>query len=78
MQRLMTREEVADTLGVHPNTIDHWRRQGRFPQPVRFPGGRTIRWRPGDVERWVADQLGAEAQAPRRRGQRKSAADRLA
>jgi predicted DNA-binding transcriptional regulator AlpA len=56
--RLMSVKELADVLGVHERTC--WRLaamaevgQGDFPKPVRITP-RTVRWRPADVEAYLA------------------------
>lgn len=53
-ERLLTVQEVADYLGVPRATIYAWRRQGEGPLGHRV--GRHIRFRPEDVEAWLADQ----------------------
>lgn len=50
--------KLAAVLGVSLRTIRSWDSSGRLPQPLRI--GRTVRWRSGEIERWMT------AGAPRR------------
>jgi excisionase family DNA binding protein len=49
LERLMKPEEVADYLGVHPQTVRLWIRSGRLPAR-RVAGLRALRVRASDVE----------------------------
>ncbi|NIA03350.1 MAG: helix-turn-helix domain-containing protein [Nitrospirae bacterium] len=53
--RLLTVEDLADDLGVPVATIYAWRyrRQG----PPGFQVGRRLRFRRGDIDRWISDRL---------------------
>jgi excisionase family DNA binding protein len=57
--RLLTARELAEQLGVSTETILRWTRAGALPG-FRLPGGQ-IRYRPSDVERWLADRATAAA-----------------
>jgi predicted DNA-binding transcriptional regulator AlpA len=35
--------EIAQLVRVHPRTVHRWRKDPRFPQPVRL-SRRTLRW----------------------------------
>jgi len=71
---LLTKKAVAETLAVHPNTIDNLRRDDpTFPRPIPL-SERTLRWRTADIERWV-DALAGDTPTPARRA--KGAAERL-
>jgi excisionase family DNA binding protein len=51
---LLTSAQVAPLLGVrHPKTVERWVREKHVPC-VRI--GRTLRFRAGDVLRWVAQR----------------------
>lgn len=54
MQKLLTTAEVADLLGVKPDTIESWRVRGTGPSLPWVKVGRAVRYRPTDVERVVA------------------------
>jgi len=51
---LMTARELADMLGLSPETVLRWVRQGRLPA-IRLPGG-AIRFREGEVDQWLAER----------------------
>ena len=54
--RLLTAHVVADTLGVHPETVLRWNRQGNFAGvSLQLPGG-AIRFRADALEGWLAEQ----------------------
>jgi hypothetical protein len=56
--QLFTRKRVAAWIGVHPDTLGIWERQGRGPKVTRV--GRTkIRFRLGDVLQWLSSQRDA-------------------
>lgn len=50
---LLNTAQVADILRVHVVTLVRWRRRNHGPQWVEV-APRTIRYRPEDVERWIA------------------------
>jgi predicted ArsR family transcriptional regulator len=51
----LTRQETADRLRVHPDTVDRWAEAGLL-RPMRYPspgGGRpTIRYALAEIERF--------------------------
>ena len=49
---LMTTEDIADYVKVHPTTVRTWIRQGRFPA---LRAGRGWRVRLKDVEEFLAE-----------------------
>lgn len=56
--RLLKLRQVLEIVGASRATIDRWRDEGLFPDPVvlrRLPSGRptSIRWRTEDVEHWL-------------------------
>jgi predicted DNA-binding transcriptional regulator AlpA len=58
LSRLLTVKDLAAMLSIHERTC--WRLaamaevgQGDFPKPVRITP-RTVRWRPADVEAYLA------------------------
>ena len=46
---------TARLLGVKPRTLEGWRRRGRGPAFVRL-GGKTVRYRRKDLDRWLAER----------------------
>jgi predicted DNA-binding transcriptional regulator AlpA len=50
--QLLDMSEMAAMLKMGPRTLWRFRDSGRLPAPVAL--GRCIRWRRGDIERWVA------------------------
>jgi len=61
LDRLLSAEELAEYLTIPIATIYAWRYQGKGPPGFRV--GRHLRYRAGDVERWLIDQL-AESNEP--------------
>ncbi|MBI5864816.1 MAG: excisionase family DNA-binding protein [Planctomycetes bacterium] len=51
VDRLLTVREVAARLGISGRQIQKLLASGRFPAPVRL--GRSVRWRDGDVSRFI-------------------------
>jgi predicted DNA-binding transcriptional regulator AlpA len=58
-ERLWKMIKVCNVVGASRATIDRWRDEGLFPEPVilkRRKNGRptSIRWKPEDVEAWLS------------------------
>lgn len=56
--RLLKLRQVCQIVGASRATIDRWRDEGLFPEPVilrQTKSGRptSIRWRTEDVEAWL-------------------------
>ena len=51
--KLLTRKEAADYLGVKPQTLAAWHVTGRYKLPL-VKVGRSARYRPADLEKWLA------------------------
>ena len=47
---LLTGEQIAQYLGVHPKTLLRLRRRG---MPYHQLGGRTVRYDPTEVREWL-------------------------
>ena len=55
---LFGREEVAKRLGIKPNTLDKWVRDGRFKKPLKV-GSRGVRWTEEDVRDYLRQVEGS-------------------
>ena len=53
--KLLNIREVAESLGVVPQTIRRWIQAGQFPPPISL-GGATIRWRESEIELFLDEQ----------------------
>ena len=51
---LMTTDEVASALNIHPRTARRLWRAGQLPAAIQV--GTRIRWRRSDIERWLEEQ----------------------
>lgn len=51
MEKLATTQEVADYLGIAPNTLSNWAYQGKGPVYSKINGQRRYDW--ADVRAWV-------------------------
>jgi len=58
----LTRSEVAKLLGVSPNTVTRWAREGRLPCQVTLGGHHRF-------DREIVEQLRKDLFRPGRRGQ---------
>jgi excisionase family DNA binding protein len=50
-ERLLTTRELAEFLGVIPETVLRWVRRGQLPA-IKLPSG-AIRFRESDVDAWL-------------------------
>jgi len=62
MERLMTRKEVAEFLGVQPGTLARWKWAGTDCPPC-VKVGRSVRYRRSDVEAWLWKRAGVSEAA---------------
>ncbi|MGV0994215.1 MAG: helix-turn-helix transcriptional regulator [Mycobacterium sp.] len=51
----LSRNEVAERLGIPPKTLAEWASKGTGPRYAKF--GRHVRYRLSDVVEWEAEQL---------------------
>ena len=51
----MSRQEVAEYLGVSPRTIEAWAERGQGPRYTKM-NNKLTRYRRTDVDAWLADQ----------------------
>jgi predicted site-specific integrase-resolvase len=52
----LTSAEAADLLSVKPQTLAVWRMTGRVDLPFTKIGPKAVRYRKGDLDRFLADQ----------------------
>ena len=55
MEKLLSLNDLADTLGVNRSTIYFWRDNGT-PMPPAVQIGKRKKWRPADVQQWMDQQ----------------------
>lgn len=61
LQKLLSKQAVADILGVHPQTVMRLVRRGTFPPPLRTGDiGSAVRWRTQDINNWIEHRAGKE------------------
>ena len=60
-QRLLNEHEVASSCSICVLTLRKWRSQKRGPQFVKI--GALVRYRPEDVDNWIAQQQAQAAPA---------------
>jgi predicted DNA-binding transcriptional regulator AlpA len=54
--RLLTRREVAEILGLREQTLARWRWAGRKDGPPELKFGRLVRTRASDLAQWIAER----------------------
>lgn len=55
VDKLLTRGEAAQFLGVKEQTLALWHSTGRYALPVVHVG-RSVRYRTRDLERWLEER----------------------
>jgi predicted DNA-binding transcriptional regulator AlpA len=55
MDALLDTKEAARRLGLHPNTLEKARTYGGGPKFCKL--GRTVRYRPCDLDAWTAERI---------------------
>ena len=50
----LTRDELAQVVGVHRRTLDHWAARGLGPRPIK-QGPRRVRYHRAEVARWLRE-----------------------
>ena len=56
-ERLLTRDEAAQRLGISPHTLAVWHSSKREPRPAVIKvGTRTIRYSESEIQRFIAQQ----------------------
>lgn len=54
----MSKEDVADVLGVSVRTVENWVNEGTLPAPTRL--GNRVYWHPNAFYAWLDQRLSAE------------------
>jgi excisionase family DNA binding protein len=62
MDKLMTRKELAEMLGLSPATLARWKRAGEDSPPC-IKIGKSVRYRREDVMEWLYRRAGLDAAA---------------
>lgn len=57
--RLLTTRQVAEMLGLSPETVLRWWRSGRLPGGRRLNGSNCLRFRQSLVEAWLEGDVTA-------------------
>ncbi|WP_443134966.1 helix-turn-helix transcriptional regulator [Halorhodospira sp. 9621] len=72
MRPLLNKAELAKLLGITQRSLN--RRRERDPEslPPAVRLGRSLRWRPDDVEEWLVRQTEGQASPRARRGRPRS------
>lgn len=52
---LLTTEQAAQVLAVHPRTLDGWRIRGNGPKFLQL-SARCVRYRRSDIEAWTVER----------------------
>ncbi|MEZ0002922.1 helix-turn-helix transcriptional regulator [Sinorhizobium fredii] len=63
--RPLDTKEVAEVLGVHPSTVDHYRLRGVGPRHFSPPGTRRVWYAERDVMAWMLSGLRHSTSEPR-------------
>lgn len=61
MQRLMSKRETAEHVGLHPEHLMRMARQGRFPKPIKLGSTENcaVRFVAEEVEAWISTRMAA-------------------
>lgn len=64
MQQLLSKAEVAEKIGIHPESVMRLVRDGNLPKPIRIGGaGKTnrVRFVETEIEDWIAAKMATRA-----------------
>lgn len=62
IERLLSRKQLAELLGVQVNTIQRWHWKGADAPPF-IKIGRSVRYRESEVVAWLWKRAGADSAA---------------
>jgi predicted DNA-binding transcriptional regulator AlpA len=57
--RLLSIDEAAAFIGVSVRTMRRYHNMRLVPPPIRLGGRLLLKWRLGDLDRWVSEQAEA-------------------
>ena len=59
MPQLLSKQETADIIGVHPEHVMRMVRAGRFPKPIKTgPAvGCAVRFVADEVQQWIVGRM---------------------
>jgi prophage regulatory protein len=52
-EKLLTKEEVCEMVGIKPSTLYLYIKEKHFPKPKKI--GKLSRWKLSDVRRWIEE-----------------------
>jgi excisionase family DNA binding protein len=63
MQNLLTKRQVAERLGIHPESVMRLARAGRFPRAIKIGDDFrcAVRFDEAEVEAWLEQRKSARA-----------------
>lgn len=63
MPRLMSKKDVAELVGFHPESVMRLSRQGRFPKPIKTGATENcaVRFVAEEVEQWIGARMAERA-----------------
>jgi len=67
MEKILTSKEVANLLGIKPQTLAAWRSRGKGPEYIRV-SGRMVLYRESDLIRWLNQHTVKTKTIPNSRG----------
>jgi len=65
MVRLLSKKDVAEQVGFHPEHVMRLARSGKFPRPIKMGSGENcaVRFLAEEVDAWIASRMGERAPA---------------
>ena len=54
MDELLTKQQLAEWLGIRVSTLNTWMAQRRIPY-IKLAGGNLVRFKPSDIESWLGE-----------------------
>ncbi|MBM4918229.1 AlpA family phage regulatory protein [Vibrio parahaemolyticus] len=57
-ERLINIKEMLSLINKARPTLYTMVKEGRFPEPLRAPSGRTLGWLPSQYQEWLSERQG--------------------